>query len=88
MKAEYRKKFLKELAKVPAHTRREIEDFAFEEVPQLSSIAQSGKIEKLKGYTNFYRARFGSYRVGLRVEGDTVTFERTLHRREIYRFFP
>ena len=87
MKAEYRKN-LKELAKIPAHTRRDIEVFAFEEVLQLDSIAQSGKIEKLKGYTNYYRVRFGSYRVGLQVEGDTVTFERTLHRKEIYRFFP
>lgn len=88
MKAEYRKKFLKELAKIPAHTRREIEIFAFEEVPELNFTALSDKLEKLKGYTNYYRVRFGSYRVGLRVEGDTVSFERALHRREIYRFFP
>lgn len=88
MKAEYRKKFLKELSRIPAQVRHDIEIFALEEVPQLSSIAQSGKIEKLKGYTNYYRVRFGSYRVGLRVEGDTVIFERALHRKEIYRFFP
>lgn len=88
MRAEYRKKFLKELANLPARVRGEVEGFAFEEIRQLGSVAQSGKIEKLKGYTNYYRVRFGSYRVGLRVEGDTVIFERALHRKEIYRVFP
>lgn len=55
---------------------------------QQSSVTQSGNIEKLKGYTNYYRVRFGPYRVDLRVEGNTVIFERVLHRKEIYKFFP
>lgn len=88
MRAEYRKKFLKELASLPAWVRGEVEVFAFEEILQLNSVTQSGKIEKLKGYTNYYRVRFGSYRVGLHLEGEMVVFERVLHRKEIYRFFP
>ena len=88
MRAEYRKKFLKELANLPARVRGEVEVFAFEEVLRLSSVTQSGKIEKLKGHTNYYRVRFGSHRVGLHLEGETVVFERVLHRKEIYRFFP
>jgi len=88
VKARYRKKFLRDLADIPSIARKPIEKFAFEEAPTLSSIAESGKIERLKGYKSYYKVRFGSYRVGLKLEDDVVGFERVLHRREIYRFFP
>jgi mRNA interferase RelE/StbE len=88
VKARYRKKFLRDLAKIPSIDRKPIEKFAFEEVPALGAIAESGKIERLKGYKSHYKVRFRSYRVGLKLEDDVVNFERVLHRREIYRFFP
>ena len=85
---KYRKKFLTDLARIPSTDRKAIEKFAFEEVPGLNSVGESGRIERLKGYKSFYKVRFGSYRVGLKLEDDTLSFERVLHRREIYRFFP
>ena len=45
-------------------------------------------IEKLEGYRNYYKIRFGNYRAGVHIEGDILTFERILNRKEIYRFFP
>lgn len=42
----------------------------------------------MKGYIGFYKIRFGDYRIGLKVEGDVVILERTLHRKDIYRYFP
>ena len=65
-----------------------IEIFAFEDLPKLTSMAASGKIERMKGYKSCYKVRFGSYRIGLSLEGDTIVFERALHRKDIYRFFP
>lgn len=44
--------------------------------------------EKLKGYQTYYRIRFGNYRVGVGYEEDVLTFQRVLHRKEIYRYFP
>ena len=88
MKVEYRKRFLKELARIPADHRKEIEDFVFKELPALQTVAASGNIERLKGYPGFYKIRFGEYRVGLRTEGDTIILERVLHRKDIYRYFP
>jgi mRNA interferase RelE/StbE len=88
VKTAYRKKFLKDLAVIPSQTRRRIEVFAFEEALQLASLAESGKIEKLKVAQAYYRVRFGDYRVGLRLEGDTLVFERALHRKDIYKVFP
>jgi mRNA interferase RelE/StbE len=88
MKVVYRKRFLKDLASIPSHLRPAIEHFVFEELPQADSLQATGRVEKLKGHTTFYKVRFGDYRVGLSLEDDTVTLERVLNRKEIYRKFP
>lgn len=88
MTIQFRKRFLKDLAQLPSKPRELIEGFAFQEINSLTSLSQSGKIEQLKGYPGFYKIRFGDYRVGLRADGDVVIFERALHRKDIYRFFP
>ena len=42
----------------------------------------------MRGYLNFYKIRFGDYRLGLQVIGNKIICERVLHRKEIYRYFP
>ncbi|OFY75576.1 MAG: hypothetical protein A2275_19040 [Bacteroidetes bacterium RIFOXYA12_FULL_35_11] len=88
MKVEYRKKFLKELSVIPVRTRVKIEIFVFEELPETNSISELGNAEQMKGYPSYYKVRFGSYRIGIRVIDDTVILEKALHRKEIYRYFP
>jgi mRNA interferase RelE/StbE len=88
MRVRYQKVFLKELASIPPNPRARIERFVFEELPQGESLEQSGKAERMKGYPGFYKARFGDYRVGMRIEGDAVVMEHALHRKDIYRKFP
>jgi len=44
LKVEYRKRFLKELAKIPSQTRKEIESFVFEEFLKYDTIFESKKI--------------------------------------------
>jgi len=85
---EYRKRFLRELAKLPSGQRKEIEHFAFDVLPALRSLEDNGKIERMKGYPGVYKIRFGDYRLGLRLEGNVVVMERPLHRKDIYRYFP
>ena len=88
MKVEYRKKFLKELSKIPSRIRRKIEIIVHNEVPSSKSIFETGRIEKIKGYPSYYKIRYNDYRIGIKVENDTVIFERVLHRKDIYRYFP
>jgi mRNA interferase RelE/StbE len=88
MKVLYRKKFLKELSKISPEIRKNIEKFVFDEIPKADSLYSMGNIEKMTGYSLFYKARYGSYRVGIRFENETVVLERVLHRKEIYKFFP
>ena len=63
MIVEYRKRFLKELAKIPTSARSRIEKFVFEIFPNADSIHDIGIIGKLKGYPSFHKVRFGSYRI-------------------------
>ena len=88
MEVTYKPKFLKDLAKIPTPIRKNIELFVFDHLIKMSQIAESGDIEKLKGYTGYYKVRFGNYRLGLFIKGDQLIVERVLHRKEIYKFFP
>jgi mRNA interferase RelE/StbE len=88
LKIEFKKKFLKELAKLPSPYRNNIEKFVFEDLPNFKSISEAKRIEKLKGYNEFYKVRFGEYRIGLKYKNDIITVERVLHRKEIYKYFP
>ncbi len=46
MEVEYRKKFLKELSKLPAEYAKTIEEFIFDDLPNYSSLSDIGKVEK------------------------------------------
>ncbi|HEX7585362.1 MAG TPA: type II toxin-antitoxin system RelE/ParE family toxin [Prolixibacteraceae bacterium] len=88
MNIRVNKVFLKELAKLPARERQKVEKLLFEEVENYKSPTQIPNFRKLKGYRNYYKIRFGDYRVGLKLEDDTLYFERILHRKDIYKFYP
>ena len=88
MNIQVNRVFLKELAKLPLRERLKVEKLLFEEVESYKSLAQIPNLKKLKGYRNFYKIRFGDYRAGLKFENNTLYFERILHRKEIYKFYP
>jgi mRNA interferase RelE/StbE len=88
VKTLYQKRFLKELAHIPSPVREEIEQFVFHELPITSSPFQDGRIEQLHGYPHYFKIRFGNYRVGLKIEHDSILLMKVLHRKDIYRYFP
>ena len=45
-------------------------------------------IKKLKGAHFHYRIRIGNYRAGVVIRGNDIIFERFLHRKDIYKYFP
>jgi mRNA interferase RelE/StbE len=59
-----------------------------EQVEQAPHLGHLSNLQKLRGGGNYYRIRVGDYRIGFSVEGETVTFIRFLHRKDIYRYFP
>ena len=88
MNIQVHKTFLKELASIPVKDRIKIENFLFEEAEKLNHPFQIPNLRKLKGYSNYYRIRFGNYRAGVRIENSTVFFERIIHRKDIYKYYP
>lgn len=88
MNTVFRKRFLKELSKIPQGERQRIEKFVFDELPEAKFLSELGNVEHMKGYPSYYKVRFGQYRIGIKVENDRVILERALHRKDIYRYFP
>lgn len=86
---QYTRTFLKEMARLPGGVRQQVEAVAFGEAIQADPFL-AGKVQKLKGYQEYYRLRVGDYRIGLRIDSDqrVIEFCRVLHRKEVYRKFP
>lgn len=89
MKTTFRKSFVKDLKR---HAKDKdlmarIQEIILQ-VEAADSIATIINLKKLKAEGSYFRIRVGHFRVGLMIEDDTVTFVRTLHRKEIYRYFP
>jgi mRNA interferase RelE/StbE len=82
--------FVKQLATLPKGVRSRAETFVFETLPQANNPYGVHGIEKLEGYKEYYKARFGQYRLGLKIDKNRreVTVCCIFHRREIYRHFP
>ncbi len=88
MEISINKTFLKELSQIPLNQREKIEQFIFTDASEYKNIQDIPNCVKLKGYNNFYRIRFGNYRAGLKFENNTMTFERIMHRKDIYKYYP
>jgi mRNA interferase RelE/StbE len=86
---EYTKRFLKELAALPAEVQVRVEPIVFQKLKSENPFAL-GYLEKMKGYADKYKIRVGDNRIGVTVERETNTIicERIAHRRDIYRVFP
>ena len=88
MHIQYQKRFLKDLASITSKSRAKIEILVFHDLSESNKIGTLSKLKKLKGYHHYFKVRVGDYRIGIKIENDTLTFERVLHRKEIYKFFP
>ena len=89
MKVSYSSIFiadLKSLKNTPSYAK--IKNLVFDEIPHCKNLLEILHLKKIKNSTSFYRIRIGSYRIGLFLDKDTVVFQRILHRKDMYRYFP
>jgi mRNA interferase RelE/StbE len=86
----YKKVFLHELKKLPKDVRAKVEEFVFTTLPATADPLTLPNMQRLIGHREFYRVRFGDYRLGLRIDPQARVVEccRVKHRKDIYRFFP
>lgn len=88
MRVEFRRSFTRDLRKISEKSIRQRVQQVIEQVETTPLLDQIPNLIKLKGDSDYYRIRIGTYRIGIKVEQDIVIFIRCLHRRDIYRYFP
>jgi len=80
--------FARDLKRLKDRRLRERVRQIIEEAKNAKNLVDIKNLNKISGYTTFYRIRFGDYRVGIEVVRGEIIFVRVLHRKEIYRYFP
>jgi mRNA interferase RelE/StbE len=88
LKVEFRESFLRDVRKIKDKGTLEALKKAIENVENAESLAEIASVKKMHGSRGYFRIRVGAYRIGLKLDSDTVHFVRFLNRREIYRYFP
>ncbi len=88
-KVEYKKRFLKELAKLPEGVRSQAEKVVFESLV-CENPFDLGSIEQMTGFPGKYKVRIGQYRIGVTIDKHKkeIVCSRIAHRKDIYRLFP
>jgi len=89
-KVEYRKRFLKELSRLPEDVQAKAEKIVFDDLPSVGNPFHLGTLEQMKGYPEKYKIRIGHYRIGITIDeqNELLVCERIAHRKDIYRHFP
>jgi mRNA interferase RelE/StbE len=88
MKTEFKASFLRSIKKIRDSQLKANIAKTIIEVETSDNIRQISKLKKLKGYEHYYRIKIGDYRIGLKIENETVIFVDIEHRKNIYRIFP
>jgi mRNA interferase RelE/StbE len=89
MNHSYKETFLKDLKKLNKHIEYNIiQQFVFETLFNIKSIKEISNLKKIKSFKNYYRIKYKSFRIGISISGNDITFYRILHRKDIYKYFP
>lgn len=86
MKIQIKKSFVKDTKKLAIPLQKEVLNLIKE--LELVTNLEKFDIKKMVGYSNFYRLRFGNYRIGLQIDNDIMVLVRIAKRDEIYKIFP
>ena len=88
MKVEFSNGFARDISRIRNQSIRERIEKAIEQIERIDNFTEASNIKKLRAGGNHFRIRVGPYRVGFRLENDTVVFSRCLPRRDFYHQFP
>ena len=88
MNTEFTSSFEKNLEKIIDPILRQKVKQVILSVENATMKSDIPELRKLKGYKIFYRIKVGSYRIGVTIKNNLVTFFAFMHRKDIYKFFP
>ncbi|MBK7966444.1 MAG: type II toxin-antitoxin system RelE/ParE family toxin [Bacteroidetes bacterium] len=88
MNIDFKKSFLKDIKNLKNENLRKVILNCIVQVEASTSISQIKNLKKLSNSDNCFRIRIGDYRIGLKLEKETLTFVVFGHRKEFYNEFP
>jgi mRNA interferase RelE/StbE len=71
MKVIADKSFKKDIQKLDTATKKQISNLLIQLV-QVESIKEISNFKKIKGFRNAFRIRLGNYRIGIRLDGNSI----------------
>ena len=83
-----RKRFLSHLGKIKNVDLLNETEFIIDEAIKNNKPENIPGFKWLVGYTNLGRIRIENYRIGVRVDGNTLICICMMHKEEFYSFFP
>jgi mRNA interferase RelE/StbE len=88
MKVEVQKSFEKDIAKVKDKGLAIKVLAIINLLKSIGKLSEIPKLKKLNANDTYYRIRVGDYRIGLKVNNETLILLRFMDRKDIYKFFP
>jgi len=61
---------------------------AIEVLENCTTLSEIHQLKKMNNKGSYYRIRTGDYRLGFKLEKDTIILLRFMNRKEIYKYFP
>ena len=88
MKIEFSNNFTRDIRRLRDQSIKERIRTAIEQIEQVNDLTEASNVRKISGFENCFRVRVGNYRLGFRLDKNTVIFFRCLPRRDFYQRFP
>ncbi len=82
------KTFLKDVEKIRVKSVLLKLQEIIESIRRAETLDEISDVKKLTGSKNYFRLRFGNYRIGFKFQNKEIKLIRILHRKEIYSYFP
>ena len=88
MNIEARKSFEKDVLKIDDNKIANSLTKVLDKLENCKSLSDISHLKKMAGKGNYFRIRVGSYRLGLKLENETIILLRFMSRKDIYKYFP
>ena len=88
MKIEVLKSFEKDIEKVRNRALSIKVLATIKSIETCQNLPEIPHLKKMVGYERYYRIKLGEYRIGLKIEKDSVILIRLMDRKDIYKYFP
>ncbi|MBN2546845.1 MAG: type II toxin-antitoxin system RelE/ParE family toxin [Spirochaetes bacterium] len=88
MNIKFKQSFNKDIKKIKNKVLNKKIINIIQKIKQAGNIYQLRNIRNMEGFKDFYRIRTGEYRIGIKLENNSIILIKCLHRKDMYRSLP